>query len=202
MSQILPSGTATVTAGNSSVTVTHTLGYAPDVNKIFLQAASDLGGVYFLPCTNPTATTFDINLSSIVMSNVDVNYIINQVALGTILGTITTATVDAVKKILTIPDTDTSYNVEIAECIVSSDAYVVSLLGQAGLTMPATIPQNLIDASNYYAAWMFRKRRDVQSAWIFFLDAEKFKDAYINGYLISNPSSDNDLPIAIGTDDS
>jgi hypothetical protein len=78
MSQVLPSGTATILQNTSSITVTHTLGYAPDVTKIFLQAASDLGSTYFLPCTNPTATTFDINLSGIVMADSLVRWLINQ----------------------------------------------------------------------------------------------------------------------------
>jgi hypothetical protein len=196
MSQILPAGTATILEGNSSISVTHTLGYVPDVTKIFLQAQSDLGGAYFLPCTNPTATTFDINLSSIVLSDALVSWFINQPTLGTALY----ATVAAVKRILV--ETSVTYDVEIAECIVSSDALVVGLLTKAGLTVPSPIHQNLVDASNYFAAWMFRKRRDVQSAWIFFVDAERFLNAYVESQVYAAAAADQDLPIAIGQDTS
>lgn len=78
MSQVLPSGSATVLAGNTSVTVTHTLGYAPDVTKIFLQAGDDLGAKHFLPCTNPTSTTFNINIDSADSIDHLVNWFINQ----------------------------------------------------------------------------------------------------------------------------
>ena len=100
---------------------------------------------------------------------------------------------DTVKNILTIDSAITTFDDEIDGCIVSSDAYVDSILAQNGLTVPSPTPQNIIDASNYYAAYYFRKRRDPQSAWIFFLDAEKFKDAYIN----SQPSGEA-LPFAVG----
>ena len=73
-----------------------------------------------------------------------------------------------------------TYEAEIAECITSSDAYVDSLLLQKGLTVPSPTPQNIIDASNYFAAWMFRKKRDPQSSWIFYTDAERFLNAYID----------------------
>lgn len=85
-----------------------------------------------------------------------------------------------------LQDSSSKYEAEITECIVSGDAYVDSLLVQVGLTVPTPTPQNITDASNYYAAWIFRKRRDPQSAWIFYLDAEKFKDAYIKSQQVSS----------------
>ena len=84
--------------------------------------------------------------------------------------------VATVKSIL--QDSSATYEAEIAVCITSSDAYVVSLLLQKGLTVASPTPQNIIDASNYFAAWMFRKKRDPQSSWIFYTDAERFLNAY------------------------
>ena len=67
--------------------------------------------------------------------------------------------VDAVKIILQVPDADGSkYDTEISDCFVSSTALVTSLLAQKGLTAPSPTPQNVVDATNYFTAWMFRKR--------------------------------------------
>ena len=87
--------------------------------------------------------------------------------------------VATVKSIL--QDSTATYETEIAACITSSDAFVDSLLRQKGLTVASPTPQNIIDASNYFAAWMFRKKRDPQSSWIFFTDGERFLNAYVEG---------------------
>ena len=87
--------------------------------------------------------------------------------------------VATVKSIL--QDSTATYEPEIAACITSSDAFVDSLLRQKGLTVASPTPQNIIDASNYFAAWMFRKKRDPQSSWIFYKDAERFLNAYVEG---------------------
>jgi hypothetical protein len=89
---------------------------------------------------------------------------------------LTYGVVATVKSIL--QDSSVTYEAEIASCITSSDAYVDSLLRQKGLTVVSPTPQNIVDASNYFAAWMFRKKRDPQSSWIFFTDAERFLNAY------------------------
>jgi len=94
---------------------------------------------------------------------------------------VTYGVVATVKSIL--QDSTATYETEIAACITSSDAYVVSLLAQKGLTVPTSTPQNIIDASNYFAAWMFRKKRDPQSSWIFYTDAERFLNAYVDSVL-------------------
>jgi hypothetical protein len=79
-----------------------------------------------------------------------------------------------------LQDSTVTYEAEITACITSSDAYVDSLLLQKGLTVSSPTPQNVVDASNYFAAWMFRKKRDPQSSWIFYTDAERFLNAYID----------------------
>jgi hypothetical protein len=92
---------------------------------------------------------------------------------------VTYGVVVTVKSIL--QDSTVTYETEIATCITSSDAFVDSLLRQKGLTVASPTPQNIIDASNYFAAWMFRKKRDPQSSWIFFTDGERFLNAYVEG---------------------
>ena len=102
-----------------------------------------------------------------------------------------------VKDILVIASAVTTFDAEIAACITSSDALVEGMLARQGLTVPSLTSQNIIDASNYFAAWMFRKRRDVPSSWIFFVDAEKFLNAYCD-----SQQAAADLPIAISQDTS
>ncbi len=40
--------------------------------------------------------------------------------------------------------------------------------------MPASVPQNIKDASRYFAAFLFRKRRDPNGADVFKATAEEF----------------------------
>ena len=95
----------------------------------------------------------------------------------------TCGVVATVKSVL--QDSTVTYEAEIATCITSSDALVDSLLRQKGLTVASPTPQNIIDASNYFAAWMFCKKRDPQSSWIFFTDGERFLNAYVEGSEVS-----------------
>jgi len=66
------SGTATITAGNSTVTVTHNLASTPDLNDVSLVHATDptgsVSGGFFMWVTNMTATTFVINTSAPMVS--------------------------------------------------------------------------------------------------------------------------------------
>ena len=117
--------------------------------------------------------------------------------------TIPYAVVDVVKTILQIPEADGSkYDIEISDCLLDSAAFVDSLLLQKGVTSPTPSPRNINTAINYFAAWMFRKRRDMQSAWIFFVDAERFVNAYVDSQIYAVTTADMDLPIAIGQDTS
>jgi hypothetical protein len=77
MSQVLPSGTATVIAGATTVTVTHSLGYAPTLTKIMLQPQDDIGG-RTLWADTATATTFVINMSSMDIADHIIGWLINQ----------------------------------------------------------------------------------------------------------------------------
>lgn len=55
--------TATITAGNTYVDVTHELGFTPDLNKLYVRAKDDLGG-RSLWTSDENTTTFRINISS------------------------------------------------------------------------------------------------------------------------------------------
>lgn len=83
-----------------------------------------------------------------------------------------------VKTILQI--TEVTWDTEIGDCILSADALIDSLLKYKGLTVPASVPQNIEDASKHFAAWLFRRRRDPAGAEAFWEEADKFLQAYIN----------------------
>jgi len=84
-----------------------------------------------------------------------------------------------VKVILQIPDATTTYDDEIDDCITSGDALIDKLLEPYELTVPGTVPQVIEDASAYFAAWLFRRRRDPVGAEAFYAEAMKFLDAYV-----------------------
>jgi hypothetical protein len=102
-----------------------------------------------------------------------------------------------IKIILEIPTAETKYAAEIASCITSADALVDGKLSKIGLTVPSATPQNVIDAADYYCAWVFRHRRDPTGAEAFWSEAEKFLNAYIE-----STQTSKDLPIALGQDTS
>jgi hypothetical protein len=55
------------------------------------------------------------------------------------------------KVILQIATEDTSLEDEIEVTIASADGLIDSLLKPSILTVPATVPQNILDASSYFA---------------------------------------------------
>lgn len=87
------------------------------------------------------------------------------------------STTSEVKTILQI--TENTWDSEITDCIASADALIDSLLKYHGLTVPASTPQNINDASKHFAAWLFRRRRDPAGAEVFWEEANKFLQAYI-----------------------
>ncbi len=86
--------------------------------------------------------------------------------------------VDAVKLILQIPAETETHDEELAGCVVSADALVDSLLKQRGLSVSSPVPQNVVDASAYFAAWLFRRRKDPVGAEAFWQEANRFLDVY------------------------
>ena len=86
--------------------------------------------------------------------------------------------VASVKKVLQLGEGDTSLDGEITDALPSADALVDSLLKQKGLTVPSPVPQNVADAAAYFDAWMVRRRRDPVGAEAFWVEANRFLDAY------------------------
>ena len=104
------------------------------------------------------------------------------------------STVATVKRILHIGATDETHDTENGECIVSADALVDGLLKKASLTVPDPAPQTISDASAHFAAWLFNDRRGPEAADVFWDQAHKFLDVYIE--------SEEEISFVVGTSDS
>jgi len=66
-----------------------------------------------------------------------------------------------VKTVLQIDLTETTWDSEITDCITSADGLVDSILKYWSFSVPLSspYPQNVKDASRYFAASYFRERR-------------------------------------------
>ncbi len=87
---------------------------------------------------------------------------------------------DDVKPILVIAPDETTYDTELAACVVTGDAIIDRLLRREGLSVPSSVPQNVKDASANFAAWDFRRKRDPGSAEGFWVAANRFLQMYID----------------------
>lgn len=88
-------------------------------------------------------------------------------------------TVDNAKAVLQI--SDDKWDSELSECVTSASALVDGFLSREGLTMPSPVPQILVDAAKYFAAWDFRRRRDPVGAEAFWAEANRLLSVYIDG---------------------
>jgi hypothetical protein len=91
------------------------------------------------------------------------------------------STLAVVKAVLQIAADNETFDDELEGCIASADALVDGLLKKSGLTVPDSVPQLVADASAYFAAWLFRHRRDPSAAEVFWVEAHKFLDSYSEG---------------------
>lgn len=89
------------------------------------------------------------------------------------------STVADVKPVLQIKVDDLTLDSEIEACIASADALIDGLLKKSGLTVPDEVPQLVADASAHFAAWLFRHRRDPEKAEVFWAEAHRFLDSYL-----------------------
>jgi hypothetical protein len=88
-----------------------------------------------------------------------------------------------VKGPLQIELAETKYDSQLANCVTSACALVDGLLKPKRLTVPAVVPQLVKDASKFFAAWMFRRFSDPTGAEAFWVEANRFLDAYIEAEL-------------------
>ena len=86
---------------------------------------------------------------------------------------------DDVKDVLQVDLAETKYDSLLADCVTSGSALVDGFLKPKNLTVPAVVPQLIEDASKFFAAWMFRRSSDPVGAEAFWVEANRFLDAYV-----------------------
>jgi len=89
------------------------------------------------------------------------------------------ARITEVKRLLGIDLNDRQYDEELRVALTSADGYIDSLLEAQGLSVSSPPAQNIKDASKYFAAWLFRRHRDPAGAEAFYIEGNRFLDAYI-----------------------
>lgn len=60
-----------------------------------------------------------------------------------------------VKEVLRIPDDISLSDVELGRCVTSADRMLRSWAKVAGLVIPDVVPEDIVEASKYVAAWFF-----------------------------------------------
>jgi hypothetical protein len=101
--------------------------------------------------------------------------------------------VAAVKGVLQIGVDDETFDYELEGCIAIADALIDGLLKKSGLAVPDSVTQLVADASAYFAAWLFRHRRDPSAAEVFWVEAHKFLDLY--------SESEEEIAFVVASDD-
>jgi hypothetical protein len=90
-------------------------------------------------------------------------------------------TTDETKNVLQIDLAETKYDTQLADAITSASGLVDGLLKPKELLVPDVVPQLIVDATKYFAAWMFRRFADPVGAEAFWVEANRFLNAYIEG---------------------
>ena len=82
-------------------------------------------------------------------------------------------TVESMQAVLQIGED--KWDSKLAEWVTSASPLVDVFLARGGLTVPVSVPQIIVDATKYLAAWDFRRRRDP-------VGAEEFWNTAIYSY--------------------
>ena len=85
---------------------------------------------------------------------------------------------DEVKGVLQVDLAETKYDSQLTDCICSASGLVDAFLKAKGLVVPAIVPQLIKDSAKFFAAWLFRRLSDPVGAEAFWVEANKFLDAY------------------------
>ena len=64
-------------------------------------------------------------------------------------------------------------------CITTASAMIVALLKVKNLTVPASVPQLIMEATAWLAAWEFRRTSDPIGAEAFWVEAQRFLELYV-----------------------
>jgi hypothetical protein len=86
---------------------------------------------------------------------------------------------DDVKVLLQIDAAETKFDAQLADCVVSGCGLVDGFLKPKGLVVSVVVPQLVVDAAKFFAAWIFRRFSDPVGAEAFWVEANRFLDAYV-----------------------
>jgi hypothetical protein len=165
------SGQATITAGNTSVTVDHTFGV--DTFEAILTPLDDLGGRTFYP-SNKTATQFDINISDMDFADHSFDWILVEGTPSPAAEEDHYCTVAQVKEVLRIQTDIVAHDAEILNCIIGVEEELKTELRAKDMTVPDSASPDsdpmLNKAAYYLSAYEFRDRASNSTA-----DTEKEK---------------------------
>lgn len=148
------SGTATITAGETSVTVAHTFKSAD--YRWIITPTMNLGGRDWW-ASDKGATTFKININS-ADPEVDLTFdwdLVPSIPLAEEGDYY--CTVAQVK--IALHFAESTYDAEILECIISASALIDSLVQMDDISVPTPVPRNITDAARHFAAYTFRCSR-------------------------------------------
>ncbi len=88
--------------------------------------------------------------------------------------------VEKVKDLLRISQEEgDKWDEEITSEVATADAIVETVLAAYSLTLPEETPDVILEARNNYAAWLFRRKRDVEGAQHFLGDADLLLKKYV-----------------------
>ena len=96
--------------------------------------------------------------------------------------------INDVKKVLKLTLKDTSKDAELKRCLDDAFGLVNVLLNAQGLTIPAVVPQILVDSVKYFAAWEFQCKRKQVKAEAFWKEANTLLCAYSDQFCRSEVS--------------
>lgn len=101
-----------------------------------------------------------------------------------------------VKEVLGI--TEATWDIEIGNCRTTADGFIDSILKARGFTVPlSSVPQNIEDASIYFAAFYFMERRAPHEENVSFYDRAM---DFLNKYISQSP--EDEIAFIVGTDTS
>ena len=84
-----------------------------------------------------------------------------------------------VKGVLQVSLAETKYDAQLATCITSGSALVDGFLKAKTLSVPSGVPKLVVCSAKFFAAWGFRRFSDPVGAEAFWVEANRFLDAYV-----------------------
>jgi hypothetical protein len=84
-----------------------------------------------------------------------------------------------VKGVLQVNLSETRYDTQLATCVISGSALVDGFLKAKTLTVPSVVPELILCSSKFFAAWEFRRFSDPIGAEAFWVEANRFLEAYV-----------------------